>query len=141
MADDASESGDKFDNVEGWVDEVDQLTEDERKDLQHAIRPVKLALVKIKCMRTQIKLECTQADLCPLQLRRLAFKIVRSTTNLLLPAWRRILEERKEPITVLLRDVATRWNSTFDMLDYSLNHREVVDTMTQRRELGLCAFE
>jgi hypothetical protein len=33
------------------------------------------------------------------------------------------------------RDVATRWNSTFDMLDYALAHREAVDQVTQRRDL------
>jgi hypothetical protein len=39
------------------------------------------------------------------------------------------------------RDVSTRWNSTFDMLDYVLGHREAIDIVTQRRDLGLCKFE
>ena len=38
-------------------------------------------------------------------------------------------------------DVATRWNLTFDMLEYALKHREAVDTVTQRRDLGLRTFE
>lgn len=39
------------------------------------------------------------------------------------------------------RDVATRWNSTFDMLEYALNHRDALDVVTQRRDLGLRKFE
>lgn len=39
------------------------------------------------------------------------------------------------------RDVATRWNSTFDMLDYALEHRKAVDNVTQRRDLGLRKYE
>jgi hypothetical protein len=39
------------------------------------------------------------------------------------------------------RDVATRWNSTFDMLDYALEHRKAVDTVMQRRDLHLRKYE
>ena len=39
------------------------------------------------------------------------------------------------------RDVATRWNSTFDLLEYALKHRKAVDLLMQRRELGLRKFE
>lgn len=41
------------------------------------------------------------------------------------------------PITNLPRDVATRWNSTFDMLDYALQHRKAVDGITLDRDWGL----
>jgi len=39
------------------------------------------------------------------------------------------------------RDVSTHWNSTFDMLDYALVHREAIDTVTQCHDLGLRKFE
>jgi hypothetical protein len=39
------------------------------------------------------------------------------------------------------RDVSTRWNSTFDMLEYAIEHREAIDIVTQRRDLGLRKFE
>ena len=39
------------------------------------------------------------------------------------------------------RDVATRWNSTFNLLEYALKHRKAVDLLTQRCELGLRKFE
>lgn len=38
-------------------------------------------------------------------------------------------------------DVCTHWNLTFDMLDYAVVHREAIDTVTQRRDLGLRKFE
>jgi len=33
------------------------------------------------------------------------------------------------------RDVATRWNSTFDMLDFAIDYRAAVDAMTSIRDL------
>jgi hypothetical protein len=44
-------------------------------------------------------------------------------------------------VSFMPRDVATRWNSTFDMLEYALKHRKAVDVVTQQRELGLRKFE
>jgi len=51
------------------------------------------------------------------------------------------MEELKQTVTNLPCDVATCWNSTYDMLDYVLSHQQAVDTMTQCREMGLRAFE
>lgn len=59
----------------------------------------------------------------------------------LLPAWHNILREQGRPVTNIPRDVATRWNSTFDMLAYVLKHRRAVDAMTQQRDLGLRDLE
>lgn len=39
------------------------------------------------------------------------------------------------------RDVATRWNSTFDMLVFAIKYRVVVDAVCADRELGLRKFE
>ncbi|KAG0699300.1 hypothetical protein DFH29DRAFT_809241 [Suillus ampliporus] len=107
------------DNEDGWVDEVALLDQDERIELQRDIQPVKLVLLK----------------LC-----KLSYKLINSTT-ILLPAWRKILLDLQMTPTNMPRDVCTRWNSTFDMLDYAVVHREVIDTVTQRRDLGLRKFE
>jgi len=45
------------------------------------------------------------------------------------------------PVTLMPRDVATRWNSTVGLLEYALKHRKAVDLITQQRELGLRKFE
>jgi hypothetical protein len=73
-------------------------------------------------------------------LRKLAYKIIHSTT-IVLPAWRQILQGLKKSVTLMPRDVATRWNSTFDMVDYALEHRAAVDTVTQQRDLHLRMLE
>jgi hypothetical protein len=39
------------------------------------------------------------------------------------------------------RDVSTRWNSTFDMLEFAVEYRAAIDTMTGARDFGLCQYE
>ena len=41
----------------------------------------------------------------------------------------------------MLRDVAMRWNSTFDLLEYALKHRKAINLVTQQCELGLRQFD
>ncbi|KAG2031924.1 hypothetical protein BDR03DRAFT_819787, partial [Suillus americanus] len=102
-----TEMMDEVDNDDGFVDEVELLDETERAALKKEIRPVKLVLVKV---------------------RKLAYKTIHSTT-IILPAWHAILKDLSEPQTLMPCDVATRWNSMFDMLDYILEHHEAVDTI------------
>jgi hypothetical protein len=39
------------------------------------------------------------------------------------------------------RDVSTRWNSTFDMLDFAISYRAALDTITSDRDMKLRQFE
>ena len=73
-------------------------------------------------------------------MRRLAFKIVHSTT-LIKPAWESICNEKGLSQRLIPRDVKTRWNSTYDMLQVALEYRTALDTLCSRREHGLRAFE
>ena len=73
-------------------------------------------------------------------MRRLAFKIVHSTT-LIKPAWESICNEKGLGQRLIPRDVKTRWNSTYDMLQVALEYRMALDTLCSRREHGLRAFE
>ena len=75
-----------------------------------------------------------------LQLRKLSFKIVHSTT-ITLPAWYDILEEMESLKKTIPRDVATRWNSTYDMLKVALEYQKAVDRLTGEKENGLRQFE
>ena len=76
----------------------------------------------------------------PIQLHKLAYKIVNSST-VALPAWKEALKELRMTVTLMPRDVATRWNSTLDLLEYALEHHKAIMLVTQRRELGLRDLE
>jgi hypothetical protein len=39
------------------------------------------------------------------------------------------------------RDVSTRWNSTFDMLNFALDYRVPIDEITSNRDLNLRKYE
>ncbi|KAG1729541.1 hypothetical protein EDD22DRAFT_788839 [Suillus occidentalis] len=98
------------DNDDGWVDEEMLLDHEEHLELAANIRPIRLLLVK---------------------LRKLAFKIIHSTT-ILLPAWKEILKDLNLPQRIMPRDVSTRWNSTFDMLTFALEYQQVIDVIVEK---------
>lgn len=83
------------------------------------------------------------ADLClfpfPQQTRRISFKIINSPT-LLLPRWRAITATTPFEHRTLPRDVATRWNSTFDMLKTFLELKEFVIKFTDSSSNGLADY-
>lgn len=74
------------------------------------------------------------------QLRKIAFKIVNSTT-LLGPAWKACLDELQMPFRFMPRDVATRWNSTYDMLNFALEYRKALDQVTADRGNDMRKYE
>ena len=39
------------------------------------------------------------------------------------------------------RDVATRWNSTYDMLEFATEYRAALNVMTADRDMNLRKFE
>ncbi|KAI4293592.1 hypothetical protein K525DRAFT_179664, partial [Schizophyllum commune Loenen D] len=88
-------------------DDLADLSDGEQDDLKGSLRPVKFMLVK---------------------LRKLAFRIINSST-ILLPAWKDVLQKLNMKIKLLPRDVRTRWNSTYDMLVSALEHREAIENM------------
>jgi hypothetical protein len=92
---------------------------DELDGLQADLRPIRLLLVK---------------------LRKLAYKIIHSTT-LILPVWRQILKDLNLDDCIMPRDVTTRWNSTFDMLNFAIKYRAAIDKITGDRTMELRRFE
>ncbi|KAJ3746924.1 hypothetical protein EV360DRAFT_57277, partial [Lentinula raphanica] len=71
--------------------------------------------------------------------RKVSFKIIHSTT-LLLPRWREQVAGTEFEGQVLPRDVATQWNSTFDMLAAFLRMREPVNKFLDRSSNGLAEY-
>ncbi|KAF8992805.1 hypothetical protein BDQ17DRAFT_1179942, partial [Cyathus striatus] len=96
------------DNSNGWVDEVAALSQAERKVIESKLKPVKLMLTKVW---------------------KVTYKIIYSTTDLL-PAWIACLEELGQPIKLIPRDMCTRWNSTYDLLLFLLEHRRAYTQFT-----------
>ncbi|KAG0702689.1 hypothetical protein DFH29DRAFT_804597, partial [Suillus ampliporus] len=73
-------------------------------------------------------------------LRKLTFKILHSTM-ILLPEWKSILEDLGLSMRIMPHNVSTHWNSTYDILNFSLNHQKAIDAMMDKRRLGLGKYE
>lgn len=130
---------DEVDNIEGWRDELEELDAFNRDEHHRKIYPVKKVLAKVSISRSLPIICCT--DHFPLsQLRRFSFAVINSTT-ILLPKWLEYNDSIHGHATTMPRDIRTRWNSTYDMLDYAIDHRKAVDAMTGDRSLGLRAYE
>ena len=73
-------------------------------------------------------------------MRKVAFAIKNSTT-ILLPRWFSILHDLNAAEKMMLHDVSTWWNSTFDMLDFAIEHITAINTITVDRNMRLWQYE
>jgi hypothetical protein len=73
-------------------------------------------------------------------LRKVSFAIKNSTT-IILPQWFAVLKDLELTERMMPRDVTTRWNSTFDMLDFAVEHITVIDAITSNRDMKLRRYE
>ena len=55
--------------------------------------------------------------------------------------WFETLEKLKLKAAMIPRDVRTRWNSTFDMLDFALRYRAAIDDFTGNKRADLRKYE
>ncbi|KAG2109988.1 uncharacterized protein F5147DRAFT_772829 [Suillus discolor] len=90
------------DNDEGWIDEVELLSEHERKQLWQQICPIKLVLVKV------------------------AFKLIHSTT-ILLPAWHEALRSLEVSVMLMPRDHRKAVDIATQRRDLGLREFELSD--------------
>jgi hypothetical protein len=63
------------------------------------------------------------------------------STTIVLPLWFRILEKLELEARKMPRDVATRWNSTFDMLEFALQYRTAIDEIAGNKTANLRQYE
>ncbi|KAE9384083.1 hypothetical protein BT96DRAFT_755232, partial [Gymnopus androsaceus JB14] len=102
---DIEENGEKErDDVEGFVEVLQEMSEEEREQWEKDVKPVRTALFKA---------------------RKISFKIINSTT-VLLPQWREHVANTAFKDRVLPCNVATWWNSTYNMLAAFLEMKEPV---------------
>jgi hypothetical protein len=73
-------------------------------------------------------------------MRKLAFAIKNSST-IILPQWFATLQELALAERVMPRDVRTRWNSTYDMLDFAYDYKDALNKITAVREMKLRNYE
>ncbi|GBE80100.1 putative AC transposase [Sparassis crispa] len=109
------EKGEPPNDIEGLQDECEGMSMEDHAALDASVRPVKLILVK---------------------LRKIASVIIHSSTKLL-PAWLKVLADLELAERKMPRDVITRWNSTFRMLEFALEYWLAVDEMTGDRAMEL----
>ena len=62
---------------------------------------------------------------------------IKNSTTIILPRWFALLKELSLSARVIPRDVSTRWNSTYDMLDFAIRYRVALDTITSERDMKL----
>jgi|SRR6266852_4144276 len=74
------------------------------------------------------------------QIRKLAYTIKNSST-LILPAWYCILSSLSLDKRVIPHDVRTRWNATYDMLDYAYKYRKAINKITDIWDMKLQQYE
>jgi hypothetical protein len=136
LEEDETERGDdEVDEDDEWVDELERLSVHKRNAAYGQIQPIQFVLVKVQQFP-----DCSEHSLSSHQLRKLAFKIIHSTT-IVLPAWHEILKELKLESRIMPRDVSTRWNSTFNMLDFALKYHIAIDKTTADRKTNSRMFE
>jgi len=131
--DDDDEAGEDLDNEDDeQPNELDGMSEGEALELERSLLPVRLMLAKVISRFQTIYYPILILLLA--QLRALSNAIKNSST-ILLPIWNTKLEDLGLNIRMMPRDVATRWNSTFDMLDFAIDYRAAIDDMTSIRDL------
>ena len=61
--------------------------------------------------------------------------------TIILPSWRRLLEELKMKDRIIPCDVTMRWNSTYDMLGFALEYHKAINILTADRQNKLRNYE
>lgn len=84
------------------------------------------------------------------KLRKAAHAIKNSTT-IILPEWWAILErmavaskaKNKKPLSkrMMPRDVAMRWNYTYEMLNFAYTYRDAFNELTSNRDVKMRKYE
>ena len=67
--------------------------------------------------------------------------MIKNSTTIVLPQWFTVLRELEVDERMMPRDVTTRWNSTFDMLDFAVEHTTAIDIITSDHDMKLRQYE
>ena len=144
----SNEGGDECDDVDddtvdddedGLHDELEDLTEEELTRVKESVTPIRLVLTKVSPINKHQHQSMNQQT-SVLQLRGLSLAIKNSST-IALPKWYEVLVSLSLKARIMPRDVATCWNSTYDMLKFATEYQAALDIMTADRDMSLRKFE
>jgi len=74
------------------------------------------------------------------QLQKVAFAIKNSTT-IVLPQWFTVLQDLELTEHMMPRNITTQWNSTFNMLNFAVEHIAAINAITSDRDMKLRQYE
>lgn len=75
-----------------------------------------------------------------MKLQKFSFKLKNSTT-FLLPEWNDLLSAYGLDSHMMPWDVSTRWNSTYDMLEFAVQYCIAIDSITAVHDYGLHKYK
>ena len=73
-------------------------------------------------------------------MRKVAFAIKNSTT-IVLPQWFTVLQDLELTEHMMPHDITTQWNSTFDMLNFAVEHIAAINVITSDCDMKLRQYE
>jgi hypothetical protein len=62
-------------------------------------------------------------------------------STIILPQWYEVLESLSLEPRMMPCDVSTRWNSTYNMLEFAAKYHVALNIMTADCDMKLCKFE
>ena len=135
-ADDSAENEDTDDNKLDCEDDDEDgldnghngMLEEEVAELEESIVPVWLMLTKVN----QIKLSLI------LSKNGKASSSHKHNQEFILPQWLEKLEDLGLKVHIMPWDVSTCWNSTFNMLNFTLDYCVAIDGITSNQDQSCC---
>ena len=131
---------------EGSFHRQEAMTQDEIKELEASVKPVQLVLVKVVWFGKQP----LSPKLILSQLWK-ATNTIKKLSTIILPEWFIILnrmaksskENGKTPLAswMMPHNVATCWNSTYKMLDFTYTYCEAYDKVTANHDMKMWKYK
>ncbi|KAH8073021.1 hypothetical protein BXZ70DRAFT_902952 [Cristinia sonorae] len=103
------------------------MSDEELQEHEEEVRPMKLVLAKVCVLSSSLPIHS-------IQLRKLAYTIVNSPT-ITKKLWENTCKELNYPVRLMPRDCPTRWNSTHTMLKFAADYKEVIERLTESKDM------
>ena len=119
------------DDENGLSDGRDGMSEEEVAALEESLVPVQLMITKVSKFELSLILSNQMPKLWALT------NTIKNLTTIILPQWLEKLDDLGLKVLMMPWDVSTRWNSTFDMLNFTLDYCVAINRITSNQDLNL----